>query len=173
MTSHTSPHAGLRASRPVATLAITGSLLVLIALCACGKKDDSQTVGQKVDSAIAKTEQAASEAKEKVSASIAKAEDKMKVDAQKAEDSTKKGIDKAADKISATAQDIAITTSISAALAKDPDLSAIKINVDTKDGAVTLNGPAPTAAARDKAATLAKAVKGVMSVDNKLVVKGG
>jgi hyperosmotically inducible protein len=173
MTSHSSLHTGPKASRLMANLAIAGSLLALVALGACGKKDDSQTVGQKVDSAIAKTEQAASEAKEKASASMAKVEDTMKVDAQKAEDSSKKAVEKAADKISGTAQDIAITTSISAALVKDPDLSAIKINVDTKDGAVTLNGPAPTAAARDKATTLAKAVKGVVSVDNKLVIKGG
>ena len=172
MTTHTSPHTNPGASRPMATLAIAGSLLVLMALGACGKKDDSQTVGQKVDSAIAKTEQAASEAKEKASASMAKVEEAMKVDAQKAQDASKTAIDKAADKISVTAQDIAITTSISAALAKDPDLSAIKIDVDTKGGAVTLTGPAPTTAARDKATVLAKAVKGVMSVDNKLMVKG-
>jgi len=43
--------------------------------------------------------------------------------------------------------------------------------VDTRDGAVTLKGSAPTSAARDKAADLAKAVKGVKSVDNKLEVK--
>ena len=85
MTSHTSPHTGLNAQRPMATVAIAGSLLVLMALGACGKKDDSQTVGQKVDSAIAKTEQAASEAKEKASASMAKVEEAMKVDAQKAQ----------------------------------------------------------------------------------------
>lgn len=172
MTSHSSPHTGRSTSCPMATFAVAGSLLVLMALGACGKKDDSQTVGQKVDSVIAKTEQAARETKEKASASMAKAEEAIKVDAQKAQDSSKTAIDKAADKISVTAQDIAITTAISAALAKDPDLSAIKIDVDTKGGAVTLNGPAPTTAARDKASVLAKAVKGVMSVDNKLVVKG-
>ncbi len=172
MTSHTSPHTGPRASRPMATLAIAGALLVLIALGACGKQDDSQTVGQKVDSAIAKTEQTAREAKDKASKSMTKAEDAIKADAQKAEDSSKKAVDKAADKMSGTVQDIAITTSISAALAKDPDLSAIRIDVDTKNGAVTLTGPAPTTAARDKATVLAKAVKGVVSVDNKLMVKG-
>ena len=83
MTTHTSPHTNPRASRPMATLAVAGSLLVLMALGACGKKDDSQTVGQKVDSAIAKTEQAASEAKEKASASMAKVEEAMKVDAKR------------------------------------------------------------------------------------------
>ena len=159
-------------ARRMATLAIAGSLLIAITLGACGKKDDSQTVGQKVDSAIAKTEQAARQAKDKVSASMAQVEETMKVDAQRAQNATKTAVDKAADKISSAAQDLAITASISAALAKDPDLSAVRINVDTKDAAVTLNGPAPTIAARDKATVLAKGVKGVLSVDNKLVVKG-
>ncbi|MEP6965178.1 MAG: BON domain-containing protein, partial [Polaromonas sp.] len=44
-------------------------------------------------------------------------------------------------------------------------------NVDTKNGAVTLNGSAPTEVAREKAGNIARAVKGVNSVDNKLVVK--
>jgi osmotically-inducible protein OsmY len=68
--------------------------------------------------------------------------------------------------------DVAITASVSAGFAKDADLSAIKIDVDTKSGMVTLYGPAPTVAARDRATTIAKSIKGVNSVDNKLVVKG-
>ncbi len=150
-------------------LATACSLVLLVALGACQKKDDGQTVGQKLDSAVAKTEQAAAEAKAKTEASVAKAEESMKEAAQKAESTGKK----TADSIAASAEDLAITASVSAALAKDADLSAIKINVDTKNGAVTLDGPAPTEAAREKATTLAKAVKGVTSVTNKLVVKAG
>jgi osmotically-inducible protein OsmY len=67
--------------------------------------------------------------------------------------------------------DAAITASVSGGLAKDPDLSAIKINVDTKAGVVTLNGPAPTAAAKDKATEIAKKVKGVIAVNNQLIIK--
>lgn len=152
---------------PVTALAVTCSLVLLTALAACGKKDDSQTVGQKLDSAVAKTEQAATDAKAKAETSMGKAEDAMKDAAKKAEVSGQK----TADSVGATMDDVAITASISAELAKDADLSAIKINVDTKNGVVTLNGPAPTAAAKEKATTLAKAVKGVTSVNNMLVVK--
>ena len=53
---------------------------------------------------------------------------------------------------------------------QDKDLSAIKINVDTKDGVVTLSGPAPTAAAKERAAEIAKNVQDVKSVNNNLVV---
>lgn len=154
------------ASKPLRLLVL--ACMASAALAACGKKGDDQTVGQKLDSAVAKTEQAADEAKAKGSASMAKAEDAMKDGVQKAEASGSKAMDSA----SGTVSDVAITASVSAEFAKDADLSAIKINVDTKNGAVVLNGPAPTAAAKEKATTLAKGVKGVMSVDNKLMVPG-
>jgi hyperosmotically inducible protein len=69
--------------------------------------------------------------------------------------------------------DATITSKVNAALAADKDLSAVKIDVDTKDGVVTLTGPAPTAAAASKATKLAKDVKGVTSVNNQLTVKAG
>ena len=148
-------------------LTVTCSLVLLTALAACGKKDESQTVGQKLDTAVAKTEQAAVDAKAKAETSLGKAEDAMRDAAQKAEASGKK----TADSVGATIDDVAITASISAEFAKDAELSAIKINVDTKNGSVTLNGPAPSAAAKEKATLIAKAVKGVTSVNNMLVVK--
>lgn len=144
------------------------SVVVLAALSACGKKDDGQTVGQKLDAAVASTEKAAAEAKAKAETSMAKAGDAMKDAAQKAEASGAK----TAGSLAGKADDAAITASISAELAKDADLSAVRIDVDTKNGDVTLSGPAPTAAARDKATTLAKSIKGVASVNNKLTVKG-
>nr|WP_145546887.1 BON domain-containing protein [Variovorax boronicumulans] len=69
--------------------------------------------------------------------------------------------------------DAAITASVNASLAKDPDLSAMKIDVDTKSGVVTLSGPAPTAAAKDRATSLAQAVDGVAGVNNNLEVRAG
>ena len=142
--------------------------MLFTVLSACGQKNNDQTVGQKLDTAIAKTEQAALDAKARAEISMGKAEDAMKDAANKAEVSGKSTTDKMANRM----DDVSITTAVSAELVRDPDLSALKINVDTKNGGVTLNGPAPTLAAKEKATTLAKAVKGVMSVDNKLVVKG-
>jgi osmotically-inducible protein OsmY len=78
---------------------------------------------------------------------------------------------KAGTAASATVDDAAITASVAAGLAKDPDLSAIKIDVDTKAGAVSLKGPAPTAAAKARAEEIAKGVQGVTSVNNQLEVK--
>ena len=149
-------------------LALSCALVLLTALAACGKKNDDQTVGQKLDTAVARTEQAAVNAKAQAETSMSKAEDAMKDAANKAQASGKS----ASSKMAGTMDDVSITAAVSAELVKDADLSALKINVDTKNGNVTLNGPAPTAAAKEKAATLAKAVKGVTSVDNRLVVKG-
>jgi len=148
--------------------ALALSIVALAALSACGKQDDGQTAGQKLDAALASTEKAAAEAKAKAEASMAKAGDAMKDATQKVEASGTKNPGSLAGK----ADDLAITASISAEFAKDADLSAFKIDVDTKDGNVTLSGPSPTTAARDKATTLAKSIKGVASVSNKLTVKG-
>lgn len=73
--------------------------------------------------------------------------------------------------MTAGAKDMAITTKINAALAADDKLSAIRIDVDTKAGKVILSGTAPDAGSRDRAKTLATAVEGVSSVDNRLTVK--
>ena len=78
----------------------------------------------------------------------------------------------AAGTVAAVMDDAGITASVKTDLAKDPDLSALAINVDTKDGVVTLNGPAPSAAAKSRAETIAKGVKGVKSVSNTRAVKG-
>lgn len=66
--------------------------------------------------------------------------------------------------------DAAITVAVNTALASDDGLSALRIDVDTVDGRVQLNGQAPDAAARERASSLARAVDGVKSVDNRLVL---
>lgn len=76
----------------------------------------------------------------------------------------------AATTVSTGVADIAITTKVKSALAADAKLSALKINVDTKDGNVALTGTAPDASARDMATTLANGIEGVRNVDNRLVV---
>lgn len=151
MITHSNPTGAMR--RPF--VAAVCSVAVLLALTACGKTDDGKTVGQSIDTGIAKTEQAAKDAGN----AMKDASKDMQASGSQASTTMGEKID-----------DAVITTSVNASLAKDPDLSAIKINVDTKDGVVTLNGPAPTAAAKDKATDLAKQVKGVASVNNQLVV---
>ncbi|MBP6779758.1 MAG: BON domain-containing protein [Ottowia sp.] len=108
----------------------------------------------------------AAEAGRELKADAAAATAEARAEAAKAGEAIKEGARDAA----GLASDVAITASVNARLAKDPDLSALRINVDTKDGAVTLTGPAPSQAAKDRAATLAREVEGVKSVTNNLSV---
>jgi hypothetical protein len=66
--------------------------------------------------------------------------------------------------------DAGITAGVKTALAADPVLSALKIDVTTHDGVVSLEGPAPDQKARERASALAAAPDGVVRVDNRLVV---
>jgi hyperosmotically inducible periplasmic protein len=141
--------------RTATALLLTASL---ITLAACGRSDE--TLGQKVDGAVSQTKEAAQQASSQAAASVEKTLEKtsevMKQDSAKATN---------------VLDDAAITTSINAGLAKDPDLSALKIDVDTKAGKVSLHGSAPSTQARDRAVTIAQSVKGVISVDNQLTIK--
>ncbi len=67
--------------------------------------------------------------------------------------------------------DAAITASIKTDFLKDPDLSVLKIDVDTKQGVVTLQGLADNDGARTRAERIAQGVKGVTEVHNLLVTK--
>ncbi len=142
-------------------------LATLPILMACESSDSTKTVGQKLDTAVAKTEQAATEVKDATKASIESAGAALRDGAAQA----KEAAERAGSNMNIDTDDAAITASVSAGLLKDPDLSALKIDVDTKQRVVSLYGPAPSEAARERATVIAKAVKGVSAVDNKLTVK--
>jgi hyperosmotically inducible protein len=75
-----------------------------------------------------------------------------------------------ADRVAEAMGDAAITLAVNAELAKDAQLSTLRIDVDTLAGRVTLAGNAPNDVARDRATLLAQSVRGVKSVDNRLAV---
>lgn len=149
------------------TVLVSCALASLPFLAACDSADSSKTVGQKLDSAVAKTEQAAIDVKDATKASVESASAALREGA----DQAKAAATKASASVSINSDDAVITASVAAGLIKDPDLSAIKIDIDTKQGVVSLYGPAPSEAARMRATDIAKAVKGVSAVDNKLTVK--
>ncbi len=79
--------------------------------------------------------------------------------------------DRATTKAAAAVDDAAITTKVKTAVIAEPGLSALKIDVDTKDGVVTLTGTVDSAAMKDRAQQVAQGVSGVRSVVDNLVVK--
>jgi hyperosmotically inducible periplasmic protein len=77
------------------------------------------------------------------------------------------------DKAKEAVTDAAITTKVKGAFAKDKDVSAIKINVDTDKGVVKLSGKVKSKEEADKAVSIAQGIEGVTSVNNTLEVAGG
>lgn len=95
----------------------------------------------------------------------------MKADAKAAGSEMKSDIKDAANKAGNAIEDGTITAKVKTALLADPDVKGLAIDVDTKDGVVTLKGTADKAANRDRAVAIAKDTSGVKSVDSQLVVK--
>lgn len=70
----------------------------------------------------------------------------------------------------AMSEDQRIAGEISQALKSDPDLGAMKIDVHSEFGLVTLRGRAPDSEARDRAGQIARNIGGVKTVDNMLTL---
>jgi hyperosmotically inducible periplasmic protein len=69
------------------------------------------------------------------------------------------------------ADDTAITAEVKIKLSKAPSLKDVKIEVSTTEGVVTLTGNVKTKQAKGAATKIAKAVKGVTSVDNNISIE--
>lgn len=140
----------------IAVAAFTG-------LAACEEVAPQRTAGQKLDQAIDSTRHSVFDAGRTVEAKAGNAVLVLKG----ARDAVGAGAASAGTAI----DDAAITTSINADFLKDSGLAVLKIDVDTREGVVSLNGLAGSEAARVRAGTLAAGVKGVHEVRNYLVVK--
>lgn len=69
-------------------------------------------------------------------------------------------------------KDSVITAKIKAKMAKEKDVSAMHIKVDTdKSGVVYLSGTAKSQEEVDRAVAIAREVEGVTSVENKIEIK--
>lgn len=69
--------------------------------------------------------------------------------------------------------DAAITASVKAQLARDAQLAALPIEVETSAGRVALKGTVPYPALRERAFQLAQSVPGVVAVDNRITLISG
>ena len=68
------------------------------------------------------------------------------------------------------AADAWITTKVKVQLMAEPGISPFAVNVDTREGVVTLFGSVPTERHKERAASQAKTVSGVKAVENDLQV---
>ncbi|HEY0884978.1 MAG TPA: BON domain-containing protein [Ramlibacter sp.] len=165
-------------------LAVSAAALVL-GLAACDSADDR--IAATHESAASQTEQVAKDSRDQTRETAREAREETgeaaretRKDAREATVAADASMDRAAQDTRAMGaaaankvDDASITAKVNAALAADKELSALRVDVDTRDGVVTLSGPAPTASAKERAAELALKVKGVASVNNQLTIKAG
>jgi hyperosmotically inducible periplasmic protein len=71
---------------------------------------------------------------------------------------------------SAAVTDAGITTKVKTSLLGDPDVGGLRIDVDTRDGVVTLTGTVSSSAEKARALDLAGKVDNVKRVEDKLTV---
>jgi hyperosmotically inducible periplasmic protein len=141
----------------LARTAITvSSLAVLLALGACGDRVENTEMPQTAQPNVEINRQGTDGAKEAQAAV---------------------GVEHNTSTMGAAAQPAAgddaddrIASEVKTTLATNPDFGAVKIDVHSDDGKVTLRGRAPDPAARDRAAEIARSVGGVKSVDNQLTL---
>ncbi|HLX23536.1 MAG TPA: BON domain-containing protein [Usitatibacter sp.] len=147
---------------------LLAALPLALALGACSPdKTNNPTVG--ANSSTSDTSTSSSVTTNATSADTSSSTMGQKVDNAVA--NAKTDIASASDQTGKTLDDAAITASVKTDILKDADLSVLKIDVDTKDGVVTLNGLANTEDAKTRATRLASGVKGVKEVHNNLTVK--
>lgn len=156
--------------------------LVGIALMAsgCDKYTDSgQTVGQKLDSAIDKTNDKIVAAGDKVGQKVDQAGAAVVNAGESISSSTGAALNKAgdavftkADQVVTIVDDSAITASIKADFLKDPGLSALAIDVNTVKGEVTLKGEVSTEIRKQRAEGIVRHIVGVTKINNQLKVTG-
>lgn len=99
----------------------------------------------------------------------AKAEE-AKRDADTKTDAAQRKAGDAADRAGDLTGDAALTTKVKTKFLADDDVSGLRIDVDSKNGVVTLSGNVRTAAEKTKAVALAKGTDGVKSVVDRLKV---
>ncbi len=120
--AHTSSSSPSRSPRVIAILSATA---LAFGLAACDR-NDGQTVGQKIDSTIERTGEAASDAQRRMEAAAAEASQASR---------------QAAARAAEVMDDAGISAKVKAGLAEDAELSAIRIDVDTRNGIVTPERP--------------------------------
>jgi hyperosmotically inducible periplasmic protein len=106
-----------------------------------------------------------------VGAAPAATSGEIKDDAREIGRDAKETVGNAADRAGEAISDAAITTAVKSKFLADTSTPGLKIDVDTKDGIVTLNGTVRSKAEVDRAMTLARETNGVKRVVSNLRIQ--
>jgi len=135
--------------------ALAGALVSLLALGACGDRIEDTEMPQAEQANVEINRQGMDGAKETERAAGVASDGTVRL---------------ATGDSSVYDPDVLVAEQVKAALANNPDFGALKIDVHSKDGEVTLRGRAPDPAARERATEIARSVRDVRSVDNQLTL---
>jgi osmotically-inducible protein OsmY len=136
------------------------SLAVLLALGACGDRVENTGVAQPPQANVEINRQGMDGAKD----------EKAAIGVQSAGGTDGRVARLGTGDTSVLDPDVLIAEEVKAALAANPDFGAVKVDVHSQEGDVTLRGRAPDPTARDRASEIARTVKNVRSVDNQLTL---
>jgi hyperosmotically inducible protein len=159
-------------------LRLHGAVLVAgamtVALAGCSDREAAQS-RENVDAAVEKTQDATVAAARKAADLAEKARDNTvnyfkSPDVKEDVDAAKQALKNAGGALGSSASDTAVTASVSAAIARDPELGPRQIDVAANAGTVRLSGSAPSAEAKSRAEQIARTVNGVDKVDNRIKV---
>ena len=139
-------------NKTIQAVGTAASLAALLALAACGERPATDNGLPQASSGPVTEERAAQDA------TAAREPDNV--------DTTILGGPPAA----GAEDDAQLAQRVQSALASDPDLGALNIEVQSEGGVVTLRGAAPDAAAKERAAELARSLPDVKSVENQLTL---
>ncbi|SCK57479.1 Predicted periplasmic or secreted lipoprotein [Variovorax sp. HW608] len=160
---------------PLLRIAVIAASCILGA-AACTDRAADESTKRQVDAAVDQVGKTASAAADKATELAEIARDKTKAfvtspEVKQDAVAAKEAIKHLGEATVASTDDAGVTLAVSAALARDPDLTVSRIDVEARNGAVRLTGPAPSEEAKARAGEIAKSVKGVVSVDNALEVR--
>ncbi|MBA2964609.1 MULTISPECIES: BON domain-containing protein [Ramlibacter] len=181
------------------TALVAASLAALLSVAGCGERIDDPTVGQKHDSAVERSGQATRSARQDARESAATARPKAGDTATTARDRTGEAADSTRSAAADTGtsvmgasrdtreqaygtgaagaerkpDDSKITSMVLKGLKADKELNPLRIDVDSREGVVTLSGSVPSAAAKARASEIARGVKDVRSVNDQLTLVSG
>lgn len=144
------------------TAVIAVAMLVMIMEGCTRYTDDGQTVAQKLDRVLDRTNLALVEAGGTLSSST---DDGGSMIDSVAASVTDRALLKTLD-----VADAGISASIKSDLVRDPSLGALRIDVESRDGVVSLTGQADDEANRRRVEQVARAHKSVIGVRNNLTV---
>jgi hyperosmotically inducible protein len=143
-------------------------LVSLVAFSACGAMRKSGSTVK--DASVATGKEVADKSEDVADKSV----DVAKKVADKTEDAAEKTVDVTKDvsrKVANKTDDATTTSAIKMKFASDKMVDAFDINVDTKQGHVTLTGTVNSKAEADKAVAIARGIEGVKTVTPRLTIK--